>query len=223
MSFNLNIFATLTKQVLTFHDWMEPCTHLQGYGSRRGFLTSEVFPVSTLILFLGSLLSARACLLTALILSHLNIIAGQFHSFSERNLCMPSIICCYVSELSDNLKQILLWSQIEVNLAIISASGPALRPLFKKIIDNSSNRSQYGYGQSSGNVFQSRARGTTRGAIELQSYTGKNETTIKAGTPKEDDNNSQEYILQGRDENGQGGTGIVKTVVTSVESRASFR
>ncbi len=66
-------------------------------------------------------------------------------------------------------------------------------------------------------------RSSTRSAIELQSYTGTNETTIKAGTPKEeDDNSSQEYmyILQGRDENIQGGTEIMKTVVTSVESRA---
>ncbi|KAH9206484.1 hypothetical protein DL95DRAFT_248214, partial [Leptodontidium sp. 2 PMI_412] len=33
---------------------------------------------------------------------------------------------------------ILLWSQIEVNLAIISASAPALRPLFKKTFAGSS-------------------------------------------------------------------------------------
>ncbi len=56
-------------------------------------------------------------------------------------------------------------------------------------------------------------RGDRTGAIELQSYTSTNETTIKVGTPKEDDNSSQEYILQGRGENFQGGTAIVKTVV----------
>lgn len=48
--------------------------------------------------------------------------------------------------------------------------------------------------------------------MELRSYNGKNETTVKttmgAGT---DDNSSQEYILEGGN-----GRGIVKTVETRV-------
>ncbi|CZR69539.1 uncharacterized protein PAC_19439 [Phialocephala subalpina] len=102
---------------------------------------------------------------------------------------------------------ILLWSQIEVNLAIISASAPALRPMFKKTFGGSSNRSQYGYGQSSGNIFRSQ---NTRGAVELHSYVGKNETTVKTAIGVEDDNSSQEHILEGSK------TKIVKTVETRV-------
>ncbi|KAF8847909.1 hypothetical protein BDZ45DRAFT_754399 [Acephala macrosclerotiorum] len=101
---------------------------------------------------------------------------------------------------------ILLWSQIEVNLAIISASAPALRPMFKKTFGGSSNRSQYGYGQSSGNVFRSQ---NTRGVVELHSYVGKNETVVKTAIG-DDDNSSQEHILEGDK------IKIVKTVETRV-------
>lgn len=64
--------------------------------------------------------------------------------------------------------------------------------------------------------------------IELQSYNGRNETTVKAngtivtGRGGKDDeasnNSSQEYILQGRVPEEERGK-IVKTVEMTVESR----
>ena len=118
-------------------------------------------------------------------------------------------ICKYpesliVPELS-NL-DILLWSQIEVNLAIISASAPALRPLFRKTFAGSSDRSKYAQGYGYGQRSQ---LGDTRGAVELRSYTGKNETMVKTAM---DDNSSQEHIL----EDGLHRSGIRKTVETRV-------
>ncbi|KAG4425145.1 hypothetical protein IFR04_001712 [Cadophora malorum] len=101
---------------------------------------------------------------------------------------------------------ILLWSQIEVNLAIISASAPALRPLFRKTFAGSSDRSKYAQGYGYGQRSQ---LGDTRGAVELRSYTGKNETMVKTAM---DDNSSQEHIL----EDGQDRNGIRKTVETRV-------
>jgi len=120
---------------------------------------------------------------------------------------------------------ILLWSQIEVNLAIISASAPALRPLFKKTFDNSSDRSSHGYKQSSGSIFPSNTRGRANGTIELHDLNERNETSIMANIKRgkgasEIDNSSQEYILQegSRKELRMSGK-IVMTVETSVESR----
>ncbi|KAL5329298.1 hypothetical protein ACEPPN_002809 [Leptodophora sp. 'Broadleaf-Isolate-01'] len=100
---------------------------------------------------------------------------------------------------------ILLWSQIEVNLAIISASAPALRPLFKKTFAGSSDRSKYGAGFGYGQRSQ---LGDTRGAVELRSYNGKSETMVKTAM---DDNSSQEHILEDDDQRG-----LRKTVETSV-------
>jgi hypothetical protein len=62
----------------------------------------------------------------------------------------------------------------------------------------------------------------------LQSYNGRNETTVKANKPMmngrgdkdeeaRSDNSSQEYILQGRNETSLGK--IVKTTETTVETR----
>lgn len=102
-------------------------------------------------------------------------------------------------------EDILLWSQIEVNLAIISASAPALRPLFKKTFAGSSDRSKYGAGFGYGQRSQ---LGDTRGAVELRSYNGKSETMVKTAM---DDNSSQEHILEDDDQRG-----LRKTVETSV-------
>ncbi|KAK0124191.1 hypothetical protein ONS95_009172 [Cadophora gregata] len=98
------------------------------------------------------------------------------------------------------------------NLAIISASVPALRPLLKKTFAGSSDRSKYA--QAYGYV-QSSQLGGTRGAVELRSYTGKNETMVKTAM---DGSSSQEHILEDGGDRG----GIRKTVETSV-SREEYR
>jgi hypothetical protein len=117
------------------------------------------------------------------------------------------------------LLKILLLSQIEVNVAIISASAPALRPLFSKTFLSSYNQSnQYGvgYGGSAGasNMFSAH-RSRSKGQIELHSI-NRNEPiiddrkSVEGGISR---NTSEEYILQGE--------GITKTVETrvNVESR----
>ncbi|KAJ5102681.1 hypothetical protein N7532_003210 [Penicillium argentinense] len=49
--------------------------------------------------------------------------------------------------------QILLWSQIEVNIAIISASTPSLRPMFPSIFKSSSYDRSYNYRNQSNNIY----------------------------------------------------------------------
>ncbi|KAJ4360487.1 uncharacterized protein N0V89_001052 [Didymosphaeria variabile] len=79
---------------------------------------------------------------------------------------------------------ILLLSQIEVNVAIISASAPALRPLFNKtFMSTSYNRSKYGAGYGSGMGSNLRSRAKSNGQIELYSYDANKETgTSSSGT-----------------------------------------
>ncbi|KAL4904223.1 hypothetical protein BDW74DRAFT_168622 [Aspergillus multicolor] len=74
---------------------------------------------------------------------------------------------------------ILLWSQIEVNIAIISASAPSLRPLFNRIFKGSSHGRPrpsnspypgYGtYGQGESNYRRTLTHRKSHGAIELTS------------------------------------------------------
>ncbi|EKD19957.1 hypothetical protein MBM_01909 [Drepanopeziza brunnea f. sp. 'multigermtubi' MB_m1] len=99
---------------------------------------------------------------------------------------------------------------IEVNLAIITASAPALRPLFKKTFAGSSDRSKYGY-----HGYPRRSHmNAGRGAVELQAYNGKHEAVIAANMAGEE-NSSQECILEWGNHRG-----IVKTVETKVSSGA---
>lgn len=100
---------------------------------------------------------------------------------------------------------ILLWSQIEVNVAIISASAPSLRPLFNKAFQTSSYGQSGGYGGSqSGNVFSRSQRVKGNGQIELYSYNGDGNTTVAV----RGGNTSEELIL--------GDDGITKTVETRI-------
>ncbi|KAF2117014.1 hypothetical protein BDV96DRAFT_644451 [Lophiotrema nucula] len=95
---------------------------------------------------------------------------------------------------------ILLLSQIEVNVAIISASAPALRPLFNKAFMgasyNRSNTHGAGYGSSgpAGNAFV-RNRGKSSGQIEPFSYKGR-ETSAKSTNRGRESNKSEESILR---------------------------
>lgn len=126
--------------------------------------------------------------------------------------------------------QILLWTQIEVNVAIISASAPSLRPLFASIFKGSSygrggpSSARYGgYGSSYGREESHYRRTLTRhghnhGAIELTSrdeelYTGRvhgvTQPSPKARKAVDGESSSQEHIL---DHN----PNIMKTVVVEM-------
>jgi hypothetical protein len=84
---------------------------------------------------------------------------------------------------------ILLWSQIELNIALISASAPALRPLFKKIFGTSDGNSSYTpYGGP--NAYVRSQRG---GRMELQTYSGKVEAVAKGD---QGSNSSQEQLTR---------------------------
>ncbi|KAI9051567.1 hypothetical protein LZ554_004612 [Drepanopeziza brunnea f. sp. 'monogermtubi'] len=97
---------------------------------------------------------------------------------------------------------------IEVNMAIITASAPALRPLFKRTFAGSSDRSKYGYYGSARRSHMNAGRG----AVELQPYNGKHEAVIAANMAG-NDSSSQECILEWGNHRG-----IVKTVETKVSS-----
>ncbi|KAF2147298.1 uncharacterized protein K452DRAFT_314489 [Aplosporella prunicola CBS 121167] len=115
---------------------------------------------------------------------------------------------------------ILLWSQIEVNVAIITASAPSLRPMFRETFKSShgSSRPRLHSGSQSAGYMFSRSR-TRRsggdGVIELHSYDGNEgrfETTIRGRAGNE----SEECILGMT----AAGINIIKTVdvqETSVE------
>ncbi|KAL4801764.1 hypothetical protein BDV18DRAFT_148162 [Aspergillus unguis] len=129
-------------------------------------------------------------------------------------------------DVSYDAIQILLWTQIEVNVAIISASAPSLRPLFHRIFKGSSygrprpsnyQYPAYGtYGQQS-HYRRTLTHGNPHGAIELRSH----DEDVQAGTVQRETradsqgqgssngNSSQEHILE-YDPN------IMKTVVISM-------
>ncbi|KAL2836199.1 hypothetical protein BJY01DRAFT_258755 [Aspergillus pseudoustus] len=135
-------------------------------------------------------------------------------------------------DVSYDALQILLWSQIEVNVAIISASAPSLRPLFHRIFKGSSYGRQrpsnspyagYGtYGNGESNFRRTlTGAGTHHGAIELTSRddeayarnrpnVSRSASTARNGTV-DDENSSQELIL---DQNAN----IMKTVVIEMKS-----
>lgn len=128
--------------------------------------------------------------------------------------------------------QILLWTQIEVNVAIISASAPSLRPLFASIFKGSSygrggpsSARHGGYGSSYGRGKSNYRRtlthhGNSHGAIELTSRDeelyaggvhGATQSSSEAGKAVEDESSSQEHILDHS-------PNIMKTVVIEMKS-----
>ena len=125
-------------------------------------------------------------------------------------------------KLIPSFYQILLWSQIEMHLAIISASAPALRPLFNKTFSSSYNRSGYQYnnqqsGRSNPNPSHNLSvggTGTGAGGSGTNSKTGSSSNGkqrrshqpielyslgggVSASANGSDKNESEEYILDG--------------------------
>ena len=92
-------------------------------------------------------------------------------------------------------------------MAIISASAPALRPIFNKAFQTSSYNQQGAYGgnHSAGNAFPRGQRVKGNGQIELYSYNGdgNNAVAIRGGST------SEELILED--------DGITKTVETRID------
>ncbi|KAF1980067.1 hypothetical protein BU23DRAFT_585902 [Bimuria novae-zelandiae CBS 107.79] len=111
----------------------------------------------------------------------------------------------------------LLLSQIEFNVAIISASAPALCPLFNKTFMSSSynmsNQYAAGYGSGVGSKVRSRAK--EDGRIELYTYDVKKEigmgTKHMRGGMSAGSNTSEESILRAG-----GGDGIRKATDVSL-------
>ena len=92
-------------------------------------------------------------------------------------------------------------------MAIISASAPALRPIFNKVFQTSSYNQPGAYGgsHSAGNAFSRSQRVKGNGHIELYSYNGdgSNAVAIRGGST------SEELILED--------DGITKTVETRID------
>lgn len=110
---------------------------------------------------------------------------------------------------------ILLWSQIEINIALISASAPALRPLFKKTFGSSGGASSFTpYGGT--NAYARSQRG---GPLELHSYRGRNETVVAKGDHDQGSHSSQEHLTRKI----AGQNSIVKTVETTIKSEADIK
>ncbi|KAF3904409.1 hypothetical protein ABW21_db0204374 [Orbilia brochopaga] len=118
---------------------------------------------------------------------------------------------------------ILIWSEIEINAALISCSIPALKPLFKNTFSGSTNAQGYQndyYGKNSRTGAS--AFGKDRGYV-LESmnrdrvYNSKQNGTVNVyatGQPTE----SEENIVRGMDEDGDR---IVKTVEVKVNVEKS--
>ncbi|KAJ5972602.1 uncharacterized protein N7479_002520 [Penicillium vulpinum] len=134
------------------------------------------------------------------------------------------------TDVSYDAIQILLWSQVEVNVAIISASAPSLRPLFNNIFKSSSYAHSYGQSPYHGASQTPNAHGTARSqtlrprddrAFEMMWTNGRGEgsgpgmsveesesTRVPSNT---DRNSSQEFILMPK-------SNITKTVVIEMKS-----
>ncbi|OWY47859.1 hypothetical protein AALT_g7513 [Alternaria alternata] len=111
---------------------------------------------------------------------------------------------------------ILLLSQIEVNVAIISASAPAIRPLLRNTPLSFSQPEAYGSGylrtigsQSASNNRNSRSRTRSNGQIELLTYGGRSTPVKHKALCGGRGNTSEESILiDGR---------ITKTMETRID------
>ncbi|KAF3935573.1 hypothetical protein ABW19_dt0203386 [Dactylella cylindrospora] len=121
---------------------------------------------------------------------------------------------------------ILLFSNIEINLGIITASTPALRPLFKGVFKSSSYGRSYGYGgrtnDRSGNILTGKAR--TDNGIPLGSFTddeSKRQTRIRGGKDGHIRNESEEEIVA-KNSNGIVQTREINITVNRQESTDSL-
>jgi hypothetical protein len=112
--------------------------------------------------------------------------------------------------------QILLLSQIEVNVAIISASAPAIRPLLRNTPLSFSQPEAYGIGYpgtigsgSASNNWSSRSRTRSSGQIELLTYSGRSPVAKQKVLCGGRSNTSEESILKD--------DGITKTMETRID------
>lgn len=107
--------------------------------------------------------------------------------------------------------QVLLWSQIEVNVAIICSSIASLRPLFKSAFGGAGSRSGgMRYVSKGPSGLGSSQYGT---GLELSSRKEWERPITKAEAQLHSmDNDSQEFILSKED-------GIKRTIETSVTSQ----
>jgi hypothetical protein len=121
--------------------------------------------------------------------------------------------------------KILLLSQIEVNVAIISASAPTLPPLLRNTpLSFSTHADTYGSGHvctiGSGppnNNHSSRSRTRSGGPIELMSFARRNSMAMQksyGGGGRRKSNTSEESIL--KDE------GITKTTETTIDFEQAY-
>jgi hypothetical protein len=115
---------------------------------------------------------------------------------------------------------ILIWTQVEINMAISSASAPSLKPLVKTILGGSTFQKSANYGKAGSNsnskslsqlearqrmsshrIYGSRAKGND---IPLGNYKGHITSTAGHGSA----NTSQENIM---------GNGIMRTTDVKVD------
>ncbi|KAJ5174025.1 uncharacterized protein N7500_001956 [Penicillium coprophilum] len=129
-------------------------------------------------------------------------------------------------DVSYDAIQILIWSQVEVNVAIISASAPSLRPLFSNTFKGSSYARSYGQTPRHGASWTPHGNDTaTSQTLRPEDNTGfgmwTNRDEDESGpvdglgsrmaSSHNDRNNSQELILVP-------GSNIMKTVVIEMKS-----
>lgn len=105
--------------------------------------------------------------------------------------------------------QVLLWGQIEINVAIVCASVASLRPLFQSVFANSESLSRSGGLQYQNNRSYGLGSSHFGDTIELTTKDGVN-TKVEAQI-RDMDSDSQELILD-RDE------GIRRTIETQMTS-----
>jgi hypothetical protein len=113
--------------------------------------------------------------------------------------------------------QVLLWSQIELNLAIICSSIASLRPLFKSAFGGGGSGSRSGGVRYSPGGLKFSTSSQYANDLELVTKEGRERPNTKIEAQLHSmDNDSQEYIL-GKDD------GIKRTIETSVTSEEFAR
>lgn len=114
---------------------------------------------------------------------------------------------------------ILLWSQVEINVAIISASAPALKPLVRSTLGGTSYaKSSYAKGglgySGGGSSYPGAQQNHAKHGIPLSSLSRENGTSTKI--QGRDRNESEENIVAKED-------GIVKTIEVKIDTDADQR
>ncbi|EGX45655.1 hypothetical protein AOL_s00169g261 [Orbilia oligospora ATCC 24927] len=118
---------------------------------------------------------------------------------------------------------ILLFSNIEINLAIITASAPPLRPLFKGVFKSSSYGHSYGYPTRSNDGWTGRSR--SDGGVQLSrlgvSDDTRRQTKIRGGKEGHTRNESEEEIVA-KNSDGIVRTRDINVTITNQQSTESL-